>query len=77
VRSVHRLAMYGRRIRAWACGPEVSQRRISKYLKSAAKMGPVQRRPPSPDSIATVVACYGHAPFLERMFESLTRQTTY
>ena len=55
--------------------PEISQRKIRAFVKSTQVAE--KSRPPSSGhpSIAVVVPCYGHAPFLKEMFESIQRQT--
>ena len=71
----HRVAAMRHRIGKWKTRSEISQHRISAYLQASAKLNPAQRQPPNPSSIAIVVSCYEHAPFLETMFASLTNQT--
>jgi len=55
--------------------PEVSQRKIKAFIKS--NRGSVKQNFVSPNqpSLAVVIPCYGHAPFLKEMFESIQRQT--
>jgi len=55
--------------------PEISQRKIRAFVKSTQVAE--KSRPPSSEhpSIAVIVPCYGHAPFLKEMFESIQRQT--
>ena len=55
--------------------PEISQRKVRAFIKS-------KKDTPKPylfnalnPQIAIVVPCYGHAPFLKEMFESIKRQT--
>jgi len=55
-------------------GPEVSQRRIRRFL---AGIDRAKAAEPwlGPGSLAIVVPCYGHAAYLAAMFESIVRQT--
>ncbi|MBU3607871.1 glycosyltransferase family A protein [Polynucleobacter nymphae] len=55
--------------------PEISQRKIRTFIKNTQIVD--KSEPPSSErsSIAVIVPCYGHAPFLQEMFESIQRQT--
>jgi len=55
--------------------PEISQRKIRSFIKQTSdqdRPGHFHKRDPS---IAIVIPCYGHAPYLEEMFESVKNQT--
>ncbi|QWD14692.1 glycosyltransferase family 2 protein [Polynucleobacter paneuropaeus] len=55
--------------------PEISQRKVRAFIKSKKDaLKPYLFNALSP-KIAIVVPCYGHAPFLEEMFESIKNQT--
>lgn len=55
--------------------PEVSQRKINAFIKSKGEhAAPKILNIPNP-SVAIVIPCYGHAPFLTEMFESVRMQT--
>lgn len=55
--------------------PEVSQRKINTFIKTLG--GPVSQFAANPNpSVVVVIPCYGHAPFLTEMFESIRMQTT-
>lgn len=54
--------------------PEISQRKIRAFIKSKGNVS-IGALPSENLSIAVVVPCYGHAPFLNEMFESIQRQT--
>ena len=54
--------------------PEISQRKIRAFIKSKRNIS-IGALPSENPSIAIVVPCYGHAPFLNEMFESIQRQT--
>lgn len=62
------------RIRDWKASAELHQR-ICAYLEAAPKPRPDPVQLPAPSSLAIVVACWGHAAFLETMFTSLRNQT--
>jgi GT2 family glycosyltransferase len=72
VRSLHRRL---RKSIKETLRPEVSQRKIRAFIKSKQFLGksfaPLSESP----RLAIVVPCYGHAPFLEEMFESIRHQT--
>ena len=63
-----------RTARRTIAGPEVSQRRIRRFL-AAVDRAKAAERWPVPGSLAIVVPCYGHAAHLRTMFESIVRQT--
>jgi glycosyltransferase involved in cell wall biosynthesis len=52
----------------------VSQRRIRRFLAGTDR-AMVAERWPIPASLAIVVPCFGHAPYLPTMFESIVLQT--
>ncbi|QWC95456.1 glycosyltransferase family 2 protein [Polynucleobacter paneuropaeus] len=55
--------------------PEISQRKVRAFIKSKKDTHkPYLFNALSPQ-IAIVVPCYGHAPFLKEMFESIKNQT--
>jgi GT2 family glycosyltransferase len=55
--------------------PEISQRKMRAFIKSKQFVDQSQFQPSGNHSIAVVVPCYGHAPFLREMFESIQQQT--
>jgi len=55
--------------------PEISQRKMRAFIKSKQFVDQSQFQPSGNPSIAVVVPCYGHAPFLREMFESIQQQT--
>ena len=72
VRSLHRQL---RKALKETFRPEISQRKIRAFIKSTQFAGQPQFQPSGNPSIAIVVPCYGHAPFLREMFESIRQQT--
>ncbi len=56
-------------------GPEVSQRRIARFLRERPGAPDVRAATPDPASVAVVIPCYGHAGHLPAALESLDRQT--
>jgi len=55
--------------------PEISQKKVRAFIKSKRRIHKPNSFPTSKPSVAIVVPCYGHAPFLEEMFESICKQT--
>jgi len=55
--------------------PEISQRRVRAFIKSKGGIEKPRFSSEGNPSIAIVIPCYGHAPFLEEMFESIRQQT--
>ena len=56
--------------------PEISQRKVRAFIKSKQNVLAIsQHQPLEHPSIAIVVPCYGHAPFIKEMFESIRQQT--
>ena len=55
--------------------PEVSQRKIKAFIKSNHDLVKPTFSPANQLTLAIVIPCYGHAPFLKEMFESIQRQT--
>ena len=55
--------------------PEVSQRKIKAFIKSNRDLVKPTFSPANQLTLAIVIPCYGHAPFLKEMFESIQRQT--
>ena len=71
VRSLHRQLRKSIKTRF---KPEISQRKIRAFIKSKKNISG-GTLPSANPSIAVVVPCYGHAPFLKGMFESIQSQT--
>lgn len=55
--------------------PEVSQRKLRSFIKSKHGLDKPIFATAKKSSIAIVVPCFGHANFLQEMFESIFRQT--
>ena len=55
--------------------PEISQMKVRAFIKSKSRIHKPNSFPTSKPSVAIIVPCYGHAPFLEEMFESICKQT--
>lgn len=55
--------------------PEVSQKKIRAFVKSKGLVDQSPFQSSVNSSIAIVIPCYGHAPYLEEMFESIKQQT--
>ena len=56
--------------------PEISQSKIRAFIQSKQDFLVRSHHQPSEcPSIAVVVPCYGHAPFIKEMFESIIQQT--
>ena len=55
--------------------PEISQRKIKVFIKNADLAAKTSFITIDKPSLAVVVPCYGHAPFLKEMFESILKQT--
>jgi GT2 family glycosyltransferase len=72
IRNIHRKLRTGIKNQL---NPEVSQRKINAFIKSKGGQAlPKISANPNP-SVAIVIPCYGHAPFLMEMFESIRMQT--
>lgn len=54
--------------------PEIPPARVERFLGSRQPLVAPPRKP-RPATLAIVVPCYGHAPYLAEMFESITQQT--
>lgn len=54
--------------------PEISRRRIDRYLERMRGVMTSQLSTQSRDSVVVVVPCFGHAAHIPTMFESLVRQ---
>jgi glycosyltransferase involved in cell wall biosynthesis len=63
------------RVRQLVKPPEVSQRRLKRFLRDMDRRPRVSLPLKAPGSFAVVVPCFAHAPFLAEMFESLLAQT--
>jgi len=55
--------------------PEISQRRVKAFIKSRHGIEKPNFVSAGAPSLAIVIPCYGHAPFLREMFESIYQQT--
>ena len=55
--------------------PEISQRRVKAFIKSRYGIEKLNFASAGTPSLAIVIPCYGHAPFLQEMFESIRQQT--
>ena len=55
--------------------PEVSQRKIKAFINSNRGLVKPNFISTNQPRLAIVIPCYGHAPFLKEMFESIQRQT--
>ena len=55
--------------------PEISQRKIKSFIKQADSQFKTSQFYKENLSIAIVIPCYGHAPYLKEMFESIRQQT--
>jgi len=55
--------------------PEISQRRLNAFIKSIGGDAIAKISVNPNPSVAIVIPCYGHAPFLTEMFESIRMQT--
>jgi len=71
-RSIHRRL---RRAVKERLKPEVHQKRVRAFIKSKHSSSQITIFPTAKPSVAIIVPCYGHAPFLEEMFESIKNQT--
>ena len=58
-----------------ALKPEISQRKIRSFIKQTSNQVKPNHFYQGDQSIAIVVPCYGHAPYLREMFESIKQQT--
>lgn len=56
--------------------PEVSQRKVRSFSRNKQGFSAPNFSLGANPSLAVVIPCYGHAPFLEDMFESIRLQTT-
>ena len=55
--------------------PEISQRKLNAFIKSMGGGATAKISANQNPSVAIVIPCYGHAPFLTDMFESIRMQT--
>jgi len=58
-----------------ALKPEISQRKIRSFIKQTSNQVKPNHFYKGDQSIAIVIPCYGHAPYLREMFESIKQQT--
>jgi len=72
LRAAHRRIR--KRIKA-QLSPEISQRKIRAFIKANRDTTKPINFPTTRPSVAIIIPCYGHAPFLEEMFESIKQQT--
>ena len=72
LRNIHRNFRMG--LKDWL-RPEVSKRRVRAFIKSKNGIKKPSFSSTSKPSIAIIVPCFGHAPFLQEMFESIRQQT--
>jgi GT2 family glycosyltransferase len=56
--------------------PEISQGKVKAFIKSNNSIEKPNFASTSKPSMAIIIPCYGHAPFLPEMFESIRQQTT-
>jgi glycosyltransferase involved in cell wall biosynthesis len=63
------------RVRLAVKPPEVSQRRLKRFLREMNRRARPSLLLEVPASVSVVVPCFAHAPFLAEMFESLLAQT--
>jgi GT2 family glycosyltransferase len=73
IKSLHRRAR--RKIKD-TFRPEVSQRKVRSFIRSKQGFSAPHFSLGTNPSLAVVIPCYGHAPFLKDMFESILLQTT-
>jgi len=55
--------------------PEIHQNRVRDFIKSKHASSQLTIFPSIKPSVAVIVPCYGHAPFLREMFDSIKNQT--
>ena len=55
--------------------PEVSTINLRRFMQQVLNKSPQLHRHAPPTTISIIVPCYGHAPFLAEMFESIILQT--
>ncbi|MBT8552390.1 glycosyltransferase family 2 protein [Polynucleobacter paneuropaeus] len=72
LRAIHRRLRKGIKTRL---NPEISQRKVRAFIKAKRDTSKSVALPAISPSIAIVIPCYGHAPFLKEMFESIKQQT--
>jgi GT2 family glycosyltransferase len=72
LRAAHRRIR--KRIKA-QLSPEISQRKVRAFLQAKRDTSKAFIFPAISPSVAIVIPCYGHAPFLKEMFESIKQQT--
>ena len=58
-----------------ALKPEISQRKIRSFINQTSNQVKPNHFYKGGQSIAIVIPCYGHAPYLREMFESIKQQT--
>ncbi len=56
---------------------EISQRKISKFIKNYYKKNKVEIKNLHPNTITVVIPCYNHANYLKKCFESVVNQTEH
>lgn len=61
-------------LKRFLLGPEIPPANVERFLRSRKRLVAPSRKP-RPATLAIVVPCYGHAPYLAEMFESITLQT--
>ena len=64
-----------RSLRRFLRGPEVSQKKIAAFLQQFENVPSLPRAAEDLATLAIVVPCYGHARYLDKMFESIVSQT--
>ena len=72
LRAIHRRLRKGIKTRL---NPEISQRKVRAFIQAKRDTSKSVALPAISPSIAIVIPCYGHAPFLKEMFESIKQQT--
>ena len=72
LRGAHRRLRKGIKARL---SPEISQKKVRAFIKANKDTAKPITFPATRPSVAIIIPCYGHAPFLEEMFESIKQQT--
>jgi hypothetical protein len=54
--------------------PEVSTINLRRFMQQVLNKNPLLHHHATPTTISIIVPCYGHAPFLAEMFESIMRR---
>ena len=74
-RFSNRLGNICRRVARWCGAPEISQRRIGRFLETVnGEIGPLRGRTP-PATVSVVIPCFGHASFLTTALTSIVNQS--